>query len=502
VTWRPRVACALVAAGSLLGLVCYGSIQTPAAVQAASPATSAATHEVVYPLKVGPTRRYLVDQRGRPFLIAGDSPQSMMVDLSLRQADHFLGNRRRAGFNTVWVNLLCVEYTGGRADGSTYDGLRPFTTPGDLSTPNEAYFARADAMLRLAAKHGIVVFLDPIETGGWLETLRRNGTAKAYAYGRYLGRRYRSFPNIVWFNGNDFQSWRDPSDDDLVLSVARGIKSVDLRHLHTVELNVDVSSSLDDDRWRGLIGLDAAYTYAPTYAEVLKEYSRADHLPVFMVEANYEGEHDYAGPQTLRRQAYWTLLSGAAGQLYGNKYTWPFAQGWQWYLDTVGSRQFTYVTNLFIQRRWFELVPDTRHRIVLSGYATAVTDGSVNASTYVTAAGTPDGKLVIAYLPTNRPVVVDMSVLSGPVRAHWYDPAEGADVPIAGAPFANAGTRSFAPPGSNGDGGNDWVLVLTASMEDPVRSATGGCEELALDCCANLLLKPRRPNCAANLGLS
>ena len=94
-----------------------------------------------------------------------------------------------------------------------------------------------------------------------------------------------------------------------------------------------------------------------------------------------------------------------------------------------------------------------------------------------------------------------MSVLSGPVRAHWYDPAEGADVPIAGAPFANAGTRSFAPPGSNGDGGTDWVLVLTASMEDPVRSATGGCEELAPDCCANLLLKPRRPNCAANLGL-
>ena len=26
--------------------------------------------------------------------------------------------------------------------------------------------------------------------------------------------------------------------------------------------------------------------------------------------------------ETLRRQEYWTMLSGATGQLYGNGYTW------------------------------------------------------------------------------------------------------------------------------------------------------------------------------------
>ena len=46
-----------------------------------------------------------------------------------------------------------------------------------------------------------------------------------------------------------------------------------------------------------------------------------------MVEANYEGENDYTGPGTLRRQEYWTLLSGATGQFYGNKYTWQFLKG-------------------------------------------------------------------------------------------------------------------------------------------------------------------------------
>ena len=65
-------------------------------------------------------------------------------------------------------------------------------------------------MVRLANQYGMVVFLDPIETGGWLETLQANGVTKAYAYGRYLGKRYAKFPNIVWMSGNDFQEWSRP----------------------------------------------------------------------------------------------------------------------------------------------------------------------------------------------------------------------------------------------------------------------------------------------------
>ena len=51
-----------------------------------------------------------------------------------------------------------------------------------------------------------------------------------------------------------------------------------------------------------------------------------------MVEASYEGEHNpgaAAGtPLQLRMQEYWTMLSGATGQFYGNKYTWRFSPGW------------------------------------------------------------------------------------------------------------------------------------------------------------------------------
>jgi hypothetical protein len=119
-------ALALASAVAVLGVVAHArraSSAVSAAIQLARPATPIATRAPVYPLKIGPTRRYLVDRRGRPFLIVGDSPQALIADVSVTQADRFLANRRAAGFNSVWVNLLCNDYTGGRPPGPTYDRI-------------------------------------------------------------------------------------------------------------------------------------------------------------------------------------------------------------------------------------------------------------------------------------------------------------------------------------------------------------------------------------------
>ena len=317
------------------------------------------------PLRVGPTGRYLVDQNGVPFLISGESPQALIGDLTESDAALFFANRRAHGFNTVWINVLCNDYTGCRADGSTWDGIPPFTTPGDFSTPNEAYFAHVDRILRLAADYGFVVILDPVETGGWLSTMVDNGVDKLRAYGQYLGRRYKDFPNIIWMHGNDYQDW-GPTYDPYVTAVAQGIRDVDPSHLQTVELNYLVSGSLDDPAWAPLIDLNASYTYEPTYQQVLKDYNRSNFLPTFLVEASYEFEQNPGAPagtpEQLRRQEYWSLLSGATGQLYGNHYTWQFlcpqrddagncVGGWKDQLDTPGADQMAYVKTLFESRQ-------------------------------------------------------------------------------------------------------------------------------------------------------
>jgi hypothetical protein len=427
-----------------------------------------------YPVKKGPTGRYLVDQNGVPFLIAGESPQAMIGNLSEADAELFFQNRRAHGFNTVWINLLCATYTGCRPDGSTFDGILPFTVANDLSTPNEAYFARADRILRLAEKYGFLVILDPAETGGWLDVMKSNGVDKCRAYGQFLGKRYASFDNILWMHGNDFQSWPIPSDDAVAQALALGIQDLDPRHIHTVQLNYQESSSLDDGSWAPLIQLNASYTHVLTaagtaaglktpYELLLTEYNRPNFLPTFLVEAGYEFEQNsenYAPgvPRVLRLQEYWSNLSGATGQLYGNHYTWQFIDGWKDQLDSPGAVQMAYVTALFEPRAWYDLVPDQGHTVVTSGF------GIFGSNDYVTAARTPDGKLVMAYVPSARTLTVDMSKLSGTVAARWYDPTTGLFADISGSPFANSGSHNFTTPGANADGDEDWVLVLELSV--------------------------------------
>jgi hypothetical protein len=169
-----------------------------------------------------------------------------------------------------------------------------------------------------------------------------------------------------------FKREKNAIDNSLVQAVARGIGSVDFNHIHTVELNYSTSGSLQDPSWAPLIELNAAYTYFPTYAQVLTEYNRPNFKPVIMVEANYEFEQtpytDGGSAQNLRRQEYWTMLSGATGQLYGSAHTWPFWKEWESNLDTPGVRQLSYMKNLFASVKWYDLIADQTHTVVTAGY--------------------------------------------------------------------------------------------------------------------------------------
>jgi len=74
---------------------------------------------------------------------------------------------------------------------------------------------------------------------------------------------------------------------------------------------------------------------------------------------------------------------------------------------------------------------------------------------------------VLAYMPTARTISVNMASLKAPANAKWFDPTNGTYRTIPGGPFVNAGTRQFTPPGKNGDGDSDWVLLLDASRTSP-----------------------------------
>ncbi|MGP8185210.1 MAG: DUF4038 domain-containing protein [Terracidiphilus sp.] len=469
----------------------------------------------VYPLKLSANHRYLVDQKNRPFLIVGDSPQGLMGRLSEADAEKYFADRQAHGFNTAgWIDLACAgsDFPDNKS-AATPDGILPFTGfvsggtddgtgadrdgslpfPGlkagrmdythyDLSKPNEAYFTRLDHVIQLAAKHGILVFINPAETNGWLQTLRNNGLAAAYAYGQYLGRRYKRFPNVAWISGNDFNNWRIPSDDALVQAVAKGIQSVAPEQLQSVEINYNTSSSLDDRSWAPILSLNGTYTYSATYIQMLHSYNQTPVMPTYLVEAHYDLEEvgvpsDFGTPEVLRRQEYWTMLSGGVGQFYGNRYTWSLPAGWGSHIDTLGVSQLTIWKDFFSSLPWQNLIPDQQHAVVTAGFGTfgrgeilfnsgALTTQmplGVSQSDYATAARTVDGSYVVIYLPTARPVTLNMSRLKGPATAKWFDPTNGTYHAVPGGRFPNTGTRQFTPAAKNHAGNSDWVLLIDTS---------------------------------------
>ena len=183
--------------------------------------------------------------------------------------------------------------------------------------------------------------------------------------------------------------------------------------------------------------------------------------PVVLGESHYDGEW---GPQphdfTIRKQAYWAVLSGAAGHAYGAKGVYDWADPAA--MNYVSAAQMKHVSDLFTVRPWHRLAPD------LSG--AVMTDGAGAGVDYAATARASDGSLVIAYVPTGRMVTINMNQLSGPVTARWFDPTNGRFTAIS-VRLANSGSRSFTTPGKNAIGHSDWVLVLETSGASAAVSA-------------------------------
>jgi hypothetical protein len=399
-----------------------------------------------YPLRVGDDHRHLVDQNGRPFLIQGEAAWSLLTALTKEQAEAYLENRRRKGFNSIIVNLIEHKFSGPM---NRY-GETPFTTRGDFSTPNEKYFEHADWVIRRAGEKGIQVFLAPIYLGyigtdeGWFDEALANGVEKCRAWGRYVGKRYRGFDNVVWLIGGD----RNPGPAlAQVNAVALGIKEFDSRHLFTAHCHPEASPA-DEYKDGGWLDLNATYTYAIVHRKLLSDYDRVPPMPFVLIESTYEGEHNASAVQ-IRRQAYWAILCGATGQFMGNRPIWLFDPGWEAAMDATASQDMVRLRALFTSQPWDKLVPDEKHETVVDGL------GEFRGLDYAAAARTDDGRTAIAYLPNARPVTVDMSRISGAtVQARWFNPRTGEYVSAGG--FPATGRKRFTPPG---DG--DWVLVLT-----------------------------------------
>ncbi|HEX2804916.1 MAG TPA: DUF4038 domain-containing protein [Kineosporiaceae bacterium] len=411
-----------------------------------------------YPVKVSANGRYLVDQSNRPVFYDADTCWTLLSYLSLDDARTLIDIRRSQGFNAIQTVLEPLgKTTTSRVRAEPFIG-------GDLTRPNEKYWTVVDQILTYAGDQGMLLYTLPWWTSGYGDGGRPvPTTADVRKYMTWVGERYRDRPNLIWVMGGDDEPSRLKA---LKESAAEALKAADPNHLMTYHPRWD-DWTFKDARWLDLNSFQKNDIDPPySYQQVREGYDLSPTKPVLDAEPPYEPntamqEGDVTTPLLNRRFGWWAALAGAMGVTYGGPSgAWKINKekppDWDADIRREQAKHTGNIRRILTRFVWYRLAPDWDDATVTGGR------GGYGDADYAPAERADDGSLMVAYAPGERKFNVDLSRLSGPATAQWYDPTTGN---ASGSPehVTNSGTQSFATPGTNAAGDDDWVLVISTA---------------------------------------
>ena len=423
----------------------------------------------IYPVKISENRRYLMDQKGTPFLYVADTAWFIFDRLSEEEYDFYLDDRMSKGFTVIQVMAPWEK------NRFNYYGELPFDEYGNLATPNEKWWKHVDAFVEKAAKRGMMVNIVPLWLGywgtQWFEVLPKNDLKTCFEFGQFLGNRFKNYKNVIFTIGGD----HDPQDRFKYLNqIALGIKSVMPDRIitaHTWE-NKIATDCYEEASW---LDLNAVYTYYPewnhnfhVYVLALKAYNYVPTKPFILIESGYENASipgiTAVKLYHIRREIYWAMLCGATGFAYGNSDIWQFSLRWKEALNDPGVFYVKHAVDLFKKIQWWRLIPDQFHEFLIDGYGTFNYRNCPGGDDYVTAAFTKDRKFFIAYIPhtkmkEKRILTIDTRKFScSTVKMMWFDPTTGHF--LEKEVIKTGKIIKIQTPGKNSEGDNDWILIM------------------------------------------
>ena len=447
-----------------------------------------------FPVKSSADRRYLVDQNNVPVPIMGRTAW-FVLSLSVSDYRTFIDDTVAHGYNAIELHVLNHDPRGNhppfngngdvpflkRLDGTNWNGDLSGSAP-DFTTSNPTYWNFVDAFLIYCESKGILVFLFPAYVGyqggdqGWMKEMVANGPTKMQSYGAWIATRYRNQKNLVWMMGGDMGTPPFPFDaaqTSVESALLTGLQSIAGRQstLFSAEWTTE-SIATDQTGFGPAMTLNGAYAGSGYVSyQSRRAYRHSPVEPAFLLEEPYDEEGpdgnnvNDSATQPVRRFQWWGWLSATGGYISGNGYVWPFLATWTSHLDTQNTRDMARLNAFMGSLPWYQLAPSG-----LNGMRTLITEGggTIHSNRYVAAAATPDGALLVAYVPPahTESIEVDMAAMNGPTRARWLDPTSATYTNI-GIGLANTGTRAFTTPGTNSDGETDWVLVLDTAIVEP-----------------------------------
>ncbi len=450
----------------------------------------------IFPLTISGNSRYLVDQLSNPFPVQGESSWFLMGTTAWRT---FIDNRVSLGYRSIelatcWrdARSLTAPADGAghfpfstRVGGGTYNARSQ--TP-DFTTPVAAYWANLDAIINYCESIGVLVQLFPMYMGshhddGWADQVVANTNAAMTSYGTFIASRYATKKNIVWMMGGDSGTGAD------MFSATEADR---LQHMIDAMAAVNPASVLIGAEWHQesifddqdaatnpltfpspFVRLQTYYSFAGETVDLSRAaYGATTTRPAIGQEMPFfnEGPSDLnynaASTDPVRRYAWWALVGGGiAGRNDGNGHIWTFNDTeWQAHLADAGTLEMQILNNFWESITWWDLVPQG-----LGSMPNIVVSGQGTGTQYVAAACGAAGRVMVAYRPPDHSgnFSLDLRQMQDFIKARWFNPSTGAYSTgggAAGTPTLrnSASSQSFTPPGNNGTGFTDWVLVLEA----------------------------------------
>lgn len=397
---------------------------------------------IAWPLKVSGNKRYLVDQNNKPFLVIADTAWPLLPHVSVSDAKKLIDTRKSQGFNAILTNMVGWDRDKNGPNGTPFTGA-------DVTKPVESYWQAVDQVMEYAKTQGMLLIVGPMPTGN-------NSGMNAGAmttYGTWLGQRYKNQGNLLWYVGHDSAPSQDYAANSAEAAAIKAQIPSALITYHMYGLAYPWENNAPSESWYGFYSMQWNGVGSPYMYELVSSmYNRSPTRPVLINEPAYEPNNadpngdSSTSPADVRNQAWWSVLAGAMGAVYGGPLgAWNIgaesAPNWS-DLERVQASQVGNVGRILGQFAWEKLSPRGG-----GGTQTAVAS---------------DGSLVVVYAAGGGSVSVNLSSMSGAGSAQWYDPVSG-QASGSAQPVTGGGSQSFSAPGSNSGGDSDWVLVVKKS---------------------------------------
>ena len=410
-------------------------------------------------LRVSANQRYLIHTDGTPFLWMGDTAWNVAWKSTAPEWQEYVDTRARQRFS-----VLHIVTTGTVAPNNTMNppaGHAPFRDDG---TPNPPFWRALEEKLAYANDRGLAVLLVGLgkSPSGFGEPQRPPAFAR-YVAGRFAGHMVVLSPSM----DQRYEGQNDEAGTRLHALTTHLVTQHPGTHYETIKKYHDAAYAdfcgLQSGHRNGKLDL----TYQGAREWTLELWQRPPVKPVINIEAMYDAYgHDNAPnwrEQDVRKLGWIAWLSGSRGYTYGAGDVPPKVPGgaggiwnlqnnpaaydnWRKAIVWPSAAQMTHLRDFFAGIEWWRLEPAPE----------LVKNQASEQPRKMVASRSPAGDLLVAYLPDNAEIVLDLNAMSADLVGRWFNPITGSSVILA-EPLPLQSAVTLHRP----SGWNDAVLLLT-----------------------------------------